>query len=100
MEQILEKKANYGPKLYGDNVEVEVETVSRQNSFTRNQTAEPEDRLGKYRQNQTVQNTPPAAVQPPQTMRSKQAYNREPYFDEWKCPDCGTINNDYVSTCA
>ena len=27
-------------------------------------------------------------------------YNREPFFDEWKCPDCGTINNDYVSTCS
>ena len=27
-------------------------------------------------------------------------FNREPYFDEWRCPDCGTINNDYVSTCS
>ena len=24
----------------------------------------------------------------------------EPYFDEWKCPDCGTINNDYVTMCS
>jgi len=32
--------------------------------------------------------------------RSVKNNDREPYFDEWKCPECGTINNDYVTACS
>ncbi len=34
---------------------------------------------------------------PPSTKKDN---DREPYFDEWKCPECGTINNDYVTACS
>ena len=41
-----------------------------------------------------------AAKEPAAQKAADAAVERQPHFDEWKCPDCGTINNDYVSTCS
>ena len=45
-----------------------------------------------FRGSSNVTSSPPPAPKPNN--------DREPYFDEWKCPDCGTINNDYVTMCS
>ena len=132
MEAILEQKSSYGPKVFDNNVIVEVETVSRQGPLERkmtnmlynmvdkagskaSQAPEKEDRLGKYRQDSPAQETAnvppvsekpavpekqPAAAATPLQQPNKPMYSREPYFDEWRCPDCGTINNDYVTNCS
>ncbi len=103
LEAHNEKKSNYGPKLFEDNVVVEVEQVSRQGALERKMTnmfqsvvekagarasAEPKDRLERYRQQQAA----PAQQSAEET--------REPKFDEWKCPNCGTINNKYTDVCS
>ena len=87
MNDFMDKKSNYGPNMFGDH---ETVLVNKAGDPIVREKAAPVP-------NKAPEVNPQAA---PQTMRSKQVYNREPYFDEWKCPECGTINNDYVSTCA
>ena len=105
LENIREQQSNYGPKTFDDNVVVEVEQASRQGTLERKMTnmlknvadkatslggtPEPEDRLGRYRQQQAAS---PASADPAQE-------DREPKFDEWKCPNCGSINNKYTEVC-
>lgn len=84
INDFMDKKANYGPNMLDDHETVMVDKAG-------NPVASSEPAAAAANN---------AAAAAPQTMRSKQVYNREPYFDEWKCPECGTINNDYVSTCA
>ena len=100
LEAHQEKRSSYGPKLFDDNVVVEVEQVSRQSPLERKMSnmfqsvvdkasrsaPENEDRLERYRQQQ-----PDAAPK---------REDREPKFDEWKCPNCGTINNKYTDVCS
>ena len=43
---------------------------------------------------------PASRVMKSPPLTTKQDKDREPYFDEWKCPLCGTINNDYVTACS
>ena len=116
MEAILEQKSAFGPKMFDSNVIVEVETISRQSPLERKMTnalyslvdkasqgksaaPEKEDRLSRYAEEQNVPKAEtPAPANPVEP--AKPSNDREPYFDEWKCPDCGTINNDYVSMCS
>ena len=82
INDFMDKKSNYGPGVFDSHETVVV------------------DKAGNAVNNETAATAPTVNQVAPQTMRSKQVYNREPYFDEWKCPECGTINNDYVATCA